>query len=74
MIKNVEGRCEVLNIENAAISIPSKQLCLTLNNKAGIIFINVGSHYTAHKHLNEFLKNGWTDLSDYYSSITFPAE
>ena len=74
MIKNVEGRSEVLLIENAAISISNDQLRLTLNNKAGIIFTDVGSNYTAHEHLNELLKNGWTDLSDYYSGITFPAE
>lgn len=74
MIKNIEGRCEVLLVEKAAIALLNSELRLTLPNSAGIIFVDVGTNSTAHQKLAELLENGWVDLSDYYAGITFPAE
>ena len=74
MIKNVEGNFEVLNVEKVTIAGINNQIRLTLPDKAGIIFVDVESNYTAHAKLNTLLENGWTDLSDYYSGIIFPTE
>jgi hypothetical protein len=74
MIKNIEGNIEVLTVDKVAIAGINNNLRLTLPNKAGIIFVDVGSNYTAHAEINELLENGWVDLSGYYAGITFPAE
>ena len=73
-IKNVEGNYEVFNVEKVAIAMINHNLRLTLPNNAGILFVDVESNYSAHARLNELLENGWVDLSEYYSGITFPTE
>jgi hypothetical protein len=70
-IKNAEGRGEVLLIESAAISISNDQLRLTRPNNAGVIFVDVGCNYAAHQHLNELLKDGWSDLFDCHADFTY---
>lgn len=73
-INNIEGRHEVVLIDNASIALSDNQLRLTLRDKGGIVFVDVGSNYKAHEELDKLLENGWVDLSNYYAGLVFPAE
>ena len=66
MLKNPEGCWEILLVEKASVALSGNVLRLVCAGNV-CVDVDVGSNYTAHMHMNELLKDGYTKLSDFYA-------